>query len=406
MPRKLPDLLSAYREFTKDSDSPEIFHLWVALGTIAGAAQRKIMMRAKTFDVHTNMFVILTSPPGRAKKGAALRTGKNFLKEVKPEINFASESGSPEAVVKTMSKISNPVHQSITLYSMELGTLMNTKPAEMVDFLTDIWDGNENWKRETITHQTQELKRPWVNIMAGTTPKWLGESIGLIALEGGLTARCIFPFSDERSLENPWPELDATSKALQEAIVEDLSAIAAMDGEFKFEGGKEGEAYRWYAAWYRDRDDDAYRKYHGAIEGRGFKSRFPLVDDPRTASYFDRKHIHLLKVAMILSLSYKERLELTLEDLRRALQLLNATEPGMRKALSAAGNNEDSTALTAIYSQIRANKKIEYKDLLRENYHNLRFGQRTLDDILRSLGKMGRIRYNNGTVESVEAGGE
>jgi hypothetical protein len=398
MPRVLPDLIKAYELFTSKSDSPQVFHIWIALGTIAGAAQRKIQMRAQYFDVHTNLYIILTSPPGRAKKGAALRTGKNFLKVVEPKVNFATESASPEAVVKLMSKISNPVHQSMTIYSMELGTLMSTRPGEMVDFLTDIYDGNPDWERQTMMHDRQTITKPWLNIMAGTTPKWLGDKLGLIALEGGLVARCVFPYSDDRLLNNPWPRKSEEFAALGEAISADLSHIATLEGEFDFDGGLGGEAYLFYDAWYRDDEKlyvDTIKKLDPQIRSKfeitlRFQHRFPKMEDPRTASYYDRKHIHLLKVAMALSLSYKDDLVLTTEDLLRAKILLDATEPGMHKALGAAGKNPLATEILRIGAQIANKTEVTYRDLIVSNYHDI--SRKDLDIALESLRLMGRIK--------------
>src|SRR5690348_774422 len=155
MPRVLPDVLKAYAEFTSKSDSPEVFHLWMALGTISSVTQRKIFMHTLYFDVYTNMYIILVSPPGRARKGAALRVSKNFLKRVEPKINFATESASPEGIIKLFTKIQNPTHQSLSIFSMELGTLMSTRPAEMVDMVTDMYDCNPDWERQTVMHDKQ-----------------------------------------------------------------------------------------------------------------------------------------------------------------------------------------------------------------------------------------------------------
>lgn len=377
MARHLDDLLTTYGQFTSRSDSPQVFHLWVALGTIAGAAQRKIFMRALYFNVDTNMYIILTSPPGRAKKGAALRTGKNFLKRIEPKMNFATESGSPEGLIKTFTKIANPIHQSLTLYSMELGTLMSTRPAEMVDMLTDIYDGNPDWGRQTVAHDKQSISKPWLNLMAGTTPKWLGDKLGLIALEGGLVARCIFPYSEERLLENSWPEPNKEFDAIGDEIVNDLSHISNLEGEFNFAGGRQGPAFKLYDEWYKDHD------------------RFPKIEDARTVTYYDRKHIHLLKVAMALSLSYKDDLVLTTEDLERALNLLNKTEPGMHKALGAAGKNPFAVETLRIAQQIAAKSPITYRDLLIANFHDL--GKKNLDVVLEDLRLMGRVKQEGST---------
>lgn len=390
MPRQLPDLLKAYEYFTSKSDSPQVFHLWIALGTIAGAAQRKIFMHTLYFDVGTNFYIFLTSPPGRAKKGAALRTGKNFLRVVEPKVNFAAEAGSPEGIYDLMTKITNPAHQSMTLFSMELGTLMATRSAEMVDFLTDLYDGNPDFARHTLGNPGKNIQKPWFNLMSGTTPKWLGDKLGLIALEGGLVARSIFPYSEERILENPWPKASKEFTEIGQTIAEDLSHIATLEGEFQFdsdgkENYEESDAYQFYSTWYRDKDTADRTKYHGK-----FISRFPVMDDPRTASYYDRKHIHLLKVAMALSLSYKDDLILTVEDLQRALHLLNATEPGMHKALGSAGKNPLAAETMRVAAQIATKGKATYKELIIANFHDL--GKINLDRVLDDLKMMGRIR--------------
>jgi hypothetical protein len=372
VPRQLKDLLNAYNLFTSKSDSPQVFHVWCALGAIAGAAQRKIYMHTMYFDVHTNLYIILVSPPGRAKKGAALRTSKNFLKAVEPKVNFATESSSPEGIVKLLSKISNPAHQSMTIYSMEMGTLMSTRPGEMVDFLTDIYDGNPDWERQTVAHDKQTITRPWLNIMAGTTPKWLGDKLGLIALEGGMVARCIFPYSEDRILNNPWPRPTPELQAVGEAITQDLSHIATLEGEFEFDGGEDGEAYKYYESWYKDH------------------SRFPKMEDPRTASYYDRKHIHLLKVAMALSLSYKDELLIRLEDLKRGMALLDSTEPGMHKALGSAGKNPLAAETLRVAAMVHNKQTVSYRELLVANYHDL--GKKDLDTALEYLRVTGRVK--------------
>lgn len=382
--RKLSDWMRAYGEYTRESDSPQVFHLWCALGTIAGAAQRKIYMHSAKFDVFTNMYIVLVSPPGLGKKTSAMRAAKAVLREVEPKVNFVSESGSFEGIVGSFTKISNPSHQSMTLYSLELGSIMATNAAGMVDFLTDIYDGNPDWSRQTVKHELQMIKRPWLNIMTGTTPKWMSQKLGEIALEGGLIARCILPYSDELLLDNPWPEDSPEIIALTKELAHDLSIIATLEGEFKFAGGKEGEAFQWYANWYRD------------------KSRFPSIPDARTAGYYNRKHIHLLKLAMLWSLSYKDELLLELPDLQRALALLDSTEEGMRIALNAVGRNDRSAETQQILAQLRVRGRIPYKELLISNFHNLKEGKDGFDRAIVELRAMGKARLDKEDVVLVE----
>ncbi len=378
MPRVLPDLLSAYGEYTEQSESPQAFHLWCALSAIAGAAQRKMHIDHVYFKVYTNLYVALTSPPGVGKKTTAMRVAKNFLKQVEPQVNFSTESGSFEGLVDQFKAISknNVKHQSLTAIVSELGSLLSTNAQGMVDFLTDIYDGNPDWNRQTKSHGKESIPRPWLNLVTGTTPGWMGENLSNAALEGGFVARTIFTYTDERILKTPRPKADPRLTALEKQIVNDLSHIATLEGEFTYED----DAGAWYDEWYMD------------------ESRFPKVMDFRTSSYFDRKHMHLLKVAMLLSLSYKDELVLTLDDLQRALMLLNATEPGMKIALSAVGRNPNSGDMQRVLAQIKMKgAPMHYGEIVALNYHNM--NKEKIDetlDVLRAIGKIAPVQVGVG----------
>lgn len=369
--RLLPNWLQAYREYTADSESPEHFHLWVGLSTIAGAAQRKILMSASHFDVHSNMYVILVSPPGMARKTTALRIGKGFLRHVYG-VNFSTESASAEAMVKMMCKITNPKHQSMTIFSAELASLMAVNPAAMTDFLTDIWDCNPDWDKQTIKHDLQRIKHPWMNLVAATTPSWLGQNLPASAIEGGFISRCIFVYSNDRILKSPFPELTDNQRELGHKLIHDLNIIGSLSGQFTFAS----DAYEFYDKWYRD------------------TSRFPAVMDERTAGYFERKHVYVLKVAMALSLAQKNELVLEKRDIETALAILEGTEPGMHRAFSAVGKNRLSTDQERILSQVSHNGGMRYGEIIAANYHAL--SRREIDDILVNLTMMGRIRKGEG----------
>jgi hypothetical protein len=93
---------------------------------------------------------------------------------------------------------------------------------------------------------------------------------------------------------------------------------------------------------------------------------------------------------MALSLSYKDDLILTVEDLQRSLVLLNQTEPGMHKALGSAGKNPLAAETMRVAAQIATKGKATYKELIIANFHDL--GKLNLDRVLDDLRMMGRIR--------------
>lgn len=373
MAREVDDVLRAYSLYVRESDAAEVFHLWTAIGVIAAVAQRKIFMRPQHFYVHSNMYILLVSPAGRGKKSTALRIGKELLADVEPKVNFAAQSGSFEGLVGVLSKITNPAHQSLTLFSSELGILMATNPAILIDFFNDIYDCNPNWDRATVKHSLQNLSKPWFHFLGGTTPRWISDNSKLLSSEGGFLARMIIPYTEERKIDNPFPESTPELDALRSRIVHTLSHIATLEFEFQFAGGKKGEAREYYESWYRD------------------PKRFPDVEDPRTAGYYDRKHVHLLKVAMALSLSYKDEPELTITDLQTAEAMLRSVEPGMRVALRALGKNEWAGALVNLQAQIRAAGRVPARQLIIDNFHNI--PKKKMDELLEEMMFMGDIKY-------------
>ena len=371
--RKLDNWLDAYREFTSGTESPAMFHLWVALGTITAAAQRKISMDAGYFDVHSNMFVILTSPPGRSRKSTALRIGKSLLRGLKDygqDIHFSTQASSVAALVKQLTAIPNKDHQSLTAFSSELGSLLGSKSVEMTDFLVDIYDCDPDWDKQTMQRGLEKIEFPWMTLLGATTPQWLGDNLSKTAVEGGFVSRSVFVYEDTRLLV-AFPELTPAQKELKKLLIHDLAIISALKGRMTFSP----EAKDFYKQWYED------------------PRRLTATQrDYRISGYYERKHIHVLKVAMALSLAAKNQLVLDVESIRAAIILLGQIEPGMRKAFAAVGKNPNATVIERIRDQIAEASKIPYKRLLAAHISDV--NKEDFDGLLASLVDMGDIRWD------------
>lgn len=367
--RRLSNWLQAYRMYTEGTESPPIFHLWVAMGTIAAAAQRKITMDAGYFTVHTNLFVVLVSPPGRSRKSTALRIGKGVLKGIPDwgaEIYFSTQASSVAALVKQMSSIPTKEHQSLTAFSSELGSLLGVKSVDMTDFLVDIYDCEPDWDKQTVGRGLEKIERPWFNLIGATTPQWMGDNLSRTAIEGGFVSRTIFVFDDTRR-RVAFPELTEEQKTIRKALMHDLAQIAKLKGEFKFSP----QAKEFYRYWYEEVN----------LMGHDV--------DYRISGFYERKHIHVLKVAMALSLAEDDDLTLQQRDIETAIAVLTELEPGMRRAFSAVGKNVYSTDLERIKNQILEAKGLPYKKILAGNIHSVEKDQ--LDKLLDALITMGEI---------------
>lgn len=371
--RKLDNWLDAYREFTAGTESPPNFHLWVALGTLAAAMQRKVSMDAGYFDVHSNMYIILTSPPGRSRKSTALRIGKKLLaglKDYGQEIHFSTQASSVAALVRQLVAIPNKEHQSLTAFSSELGSLLGSKSVEMTDFLVDIYDCDPGWDKQTIARDLEKIEYPWFNMLAATTPQWLGDNLSKTAVEGGFVSRSVFIYEDTRLLV-AFPELTPHQRELWKWLVHDLAVISKLKGRMVFSP----EAKTFYKGWYEDpaRLTTGYQDY-------------------RISGYYERKHIHVLKVAMALNVAASNSLVLERNSIEAAILLLNSIEPGMRRAFSAVGGNEHSTVIERVRDQVIQMQKVPYKRLLGSYIADV--DKERFDKILDSLVTLGDIEWD------------
>lgn len=405
--RRVPDWIRGFLEYTNILDVPIDYLRWAAISTIAGAAQRKIYMDMAHFEVMSNLYVVLVGPPG-AKKSTAIRTGLRLLKKI-PGIHMAPDAPSVPGLMEEFKELKEVQkdHQSLNAFILELSSLYENAPEAMTDWLTKAYDCDEDLNKRTRIGGKEHIPFPWLNLIAGTTPSWIGRNIGDSELEGGLEARKIHVgYFGPRILKSARPKLTPRHKQLREDLIHDLAHISSLNGAFDFEGGEDGVAFNWYDAWYQDSNvPDGHREsgYRVAAEIEaelGYRnlektppvSRFPRLTDFRTDGYYNRKHIHLLKVAMAVALSRKDDLVLTLEELLVAKALLEAIELDMPKVYSSVGGNNYMTDIERIHrSIVEAGKAgIGYSEIL--NAHVQSTERRYIDDALVTLEKMGDIK--------------
>lgn len=363
--RRLDDWIATFLDYTDQLECPVDYLRWAALSAIAGAAQRKVYMDMEYFMAMSNMYIVLTGPPG-SKKSTAIRAAKRLLTKVEG-VNMSSDAPSVAGLMEEFKEITSKEHQSLNAYISELSTLYENAKESMTGFLTAMYDGDPDYIKRTIRGGKETIAFPWLNLLAGTTPTWLGDNLTKTAIEGGMVARTIYVHSDEMILKSPIPEGGPRYDKLKEDLVHDLAHIAQLSGQFGFEGGKSGAAYQWYHKWYLDR------------------SRFPRVSDNRTTGYYVRKPIHILKVAMALSLSRKDELLLDYDTLQLAAAFLESIEVGMPRAFSSVGGNEYANDIDRIMSQIQTAGPagLHLQQILAANLHNLekKFIMETLDTL-------------------------
>lgn len=372
--RRCGDWLAAFLDHTADLEVPHNYLLWSGLSTLAAVAQRKIYRDTQSYTVYPNLYVWVVGPPG-SRKTTAIRAGRKLLQPLKDcGVYLTSDAPSVVGLMKDFNDIANiqKDHQSLNGFIYELSTFFENAAEAMTGFLTAIYDGDADYTKRTRIGEKEHIPFPWFNMLAGTTPRWLGDNLNKNAVEGGLVARTLFIYSNEIFYEEPEPEISKDYLARSKVLSNDLAHILGLHGQFEWEGGREGDAFRFFRDFYRSRD------------------RLPRVPDNRTQGYFVRKHIHLQKVAMLLSLAQDDSKLFRLKHIEAAKDLLEKyVEPSMKRAFSAVGGNPYATDFERICEQIESAGKMTLQEVVNANYHQI--SQDKMEMTLTSLVASGRI---------------
>jgi hypothetical protein len=240
----------------------------------------------------------------------------DILQEV-PGVVFTADSITREKLATDMSIAYVDGHSSVTASISELGTLFTSSGMDMVVFLTDIYDCPTAWTHKTKGGGTTKIKAPFLNLLAGTTPSWLATAMPLDNIGIGFTSRVVFVYSDEPRVQEPIQKLAPKYKKLRQLLLDDLTTISTLYGEMKMAP----DAYELYSEWYKSRINQS------------------RDTDNRMMGYFERKPIHVIKTAMVLTLAESDSTVISVNAIERALGTLVDIEPGLKNAFGAVGKN-------------------------------------------------------------------
>lgn len=357
MARNFQHWIKAYVEHTRYSESPDNFHFWTGVATVAGALRRRVWIDQRIFQWTPNFYIILVGPPGVAAKSTSIRQGLNLLEKV-PGINFGPQSMTWQALTVALEKSTEGVlideetqiMSCMTISVSELGTFLRADDDELMSTLIAMWDGQkEVWRRSTKTQGDTKVENPWINIIGCTTPAWIRSNIPNSMIGGGLTSRIIFVYGEKKRQLVAFPAELVTSKDYskeEEYLISDLCEIAQIKGEYQYEK----EALDYGRAWYDDINTN--RPDHMKSE--------------RFDGYIARKQTHLMKTAMVLAASQRNDLLITKDDLEQASAIINDIENDMIKVFNSIGVSPGAEISRQILALVRnAGKKIEYAYLWR-----------------------------------------
>lgn len=363
--RNYPNWLDAYLDYTAEQESPEAFHRWVALSTVAAALERRVWVdRGDAYLLYPNLYVVLIADSAICRKTVALRIGASFLRALENPPVFIRPKGTSPAIIKRLSELTQKTGKAQAfICSPELITLLkdSAKTGLMGD-LTDLYDcPARGWGYDTISRGAEDLKDVCINWVGATTMLSLRDSIPRDAVGAGLTSRTIYINKDTPRGPFEPPKL---KREMRPKLLADLNEIRQLAGEFQWEE----EGYRWFKEWY----------------GEHFNR---VREEKLTAGYFGRKHDMAIKLAMISSAMESGELVLKERHVKRAVELLDSEERDMISALEIIGATAMGQDTNRVLQIIKRSKEISHSKLLARCWRFLDKDQmRVIVDTLEKAG--------------------
>jgi hypothetical protein len=369
-------------------------YFWSGVSAIAGALRRRVWIDQAYFRWHSNMYIVLVAPPGVVSKSTTAGIAMNLLKRV-PGVNFGPDVVTWPALVSAFAERQEGfehegnIHTmaALTLESSEFGNLLNPQDKDMVDLLVALWDGKQGKFEKSTKHSGNDsVENPWINLIACTTPSWIAGNFPEYMIGGGFTSRCIFVYADKKARHVAYPGLVVPKnlEVIADKLVEDLTHISTLIGEYKLTP----KAIAWGEAWYQQH----------------YSVRSVNLDDDRFGGYVARKQTHIHKLAMILAASSSDSMLVTDEHLAIAAQMVTDLEPDMQFVFSKIGKANAALHAERLIQFVHSRGKVDYHEAYRQ-VHSYFPSMRDFEDVLSGCLRTGYLKLEQtGTKMTLIAG--
>ena len=371
--RRLNDWIEAFVEYTDNTEPPESYRRWVAISTMASALQRKCKLIWGSETFFPNMYIVLVGPPA-ARKGTAMRTGKDLLDQI--GIAVSADESSRQKLVKSLQEMGVAdqddmgrinFHSSMTLYSSELTVFLGYGARELLAMLCKWYDCEPRYVYDTIQRGKEEVPNVWCNLMGATTPGQLQASLPEDAVGSGFTSRVVFVYEQNKGKLVRKPTL---KEEMLEPLLYDLGRARNLSGEFIIEKDAEDIYYDWYE---RSESESIFTDY-------------------RMEYYVQRRPTHLFKLSMIICAARGDNKLITKGDLNEAIRVIEGAEKTMAQVFAGVGANPLAGIQFRILNIVRELGPTETSVVAESLQSDASFSQ--FGEAIQALEQMGHIKID------------
>ena len=371
--------IQEYLKYTAGQESPELFHLWTAITILAGVVRRNVWLKFGGGKIIPNFYTVLVSPTGVCRKQAAIDEGTNMLREV-GNLKILHEKVTPEGLISYLrfestkkieveGKLVIDEECVVFIQSSELANFIgSTQYSEQLrELMTGLWDNHKDWDYTTQSRGKEPLRNINVNFLGASNPEWLAKGFKEDSFGGGFIGRIIFIFQNRR-IKVAWPKKTPEQMSLRNLLVMDLQHISTLHGSFKVTDKA------------RDFFEDWYMAFEPDMSGR-------------MVGYLQRKHVHMLKLAMLLSVAENDELIMREGHVKAAKVFLEQIEDLMPQAFAFVGATNEAKIAQRIIEMIASNNGLVSQRILLNEIRRMIRSKREFDGIIEVLVESGIILF-------------
>lgn len=381
--------IANYLTYCEGNEAPALYHSLCCYSILASLVGRRVWIEQGIFTFYPNLYVVLVGSPGGGKS-TALDIAKGFIRSIK-NIPIAADATTVQALLRGMSEEVEGKENScrknfkyngqiieytpMAIFAGELVSFMAMDPYGWIIFLTTVYHEDVH-EVKTKNKGDDLIPGPFMNMLGCLTPDTTTDMLGQKIISSGFSRRTIYVWAAGRSGIIPWPTITDEQKACIHACKAwALQLQKITPGPMTWEP----EAKKWYEEFYTKlrKDQDAGK-----------------LGTALTSSYYESKHVQLMKLASLTSLSESLDKVITLDHIQTALMVLEATEDGREKVFEGTGKNQNASVAAKILELVlRIPRLVSEKEIMRAMYHDAK--REDIAGILHHLHATDRIiRFN------------
>ena len=381
MPRHLENWHDSYIELQQNTEPAAAFDIWVGYSVLAAALRRKTYLKLGRLTYYPNLYLVLVAEPGIARKTQAIKYGVKFLNTI-PEIVTCADSSTKEAMTDDIegSALDELLedgtmlrHSSLNIISKEFESFLGQKKenTRMLTALTDLFDCPNDWSSRTRHGTSNKIIRPWLNLVAATTPDSLASSLPASAIGGGLTSRILFIWADRKKGRYAIPELTSAERKLREKLEKDLYQISRISGEYKMAPDCTANWIDWYDCY--DEDDGGDR----------------ICPDKAFSGWYSRKPTYIIKLSLLRAAATSQSLIIKWNHVEEAIEAIKSVEETMGQAFKAIGKSEITAEVDNVFQIVKNFQCLSEHQLMNMVYKDIDASK--FENVSNTLIKTGKI---------------